>query len=262
MRIQDGPKLNLLCDDCEQLFSNWENQFSQNVFLPLHDRQNPKDIYQYGDWALKFAVSVSWRALLYQLSHGKPANLTEYQSNQADSALEIWRDFLLDKRPHPDQFEQHILPMDIIKSHSIKGMSPYINRYLIRTVDMDLPSSSKRAFVYTKLCRLMIFGIIHEPHPKHWRNTKLHVRKGSIGGTNYVVPGGLEEYINYRSDKAMETLASISANQSEKVRKSINENLDALANSEVFTAIDQDYHLFGRAAFNYSEGRSENGEEV
>ena len=35
-RIQDGEKDYLLCRDCEQIFSVWEKQFCEHIFIPLH----------------------------------------------------------------------------------------------------------------------------------------------------------------------------------------------------------------------------------
>jgi hypothetical protein len=62
-RVQDGFKEYLLCHECEDLFNKWETKFCEQVFLPIHDKPAP---IKYGPWALKFAVSVSWRVLTYR----------------------------------------------------------------------------------------------------------------------------------------------------------------------------------------------------
>ena len=64
-RLQDGEKQYLLCSDCEGLFSSWEKTFCEDIFLPLHNNQSQNSSIGYGHWALKFAVSVSWRVLMY-----------------------------------------------------------------------------------------------------------------------------------------------------------------------------------------------------
>jgi len=64
-RIQDGEKQYLLCSACEELFSGWEKSFCEHLFLPLHSNPSLTPPIKYGPWALKFAVSVSWRVLLY-----------------------------------------------------------------------------------------------------------------------------------------------------------------------------------------------------
>ena len=37
LRIQDGVKKKLLCGDCELLFSIYEKQFAENIFIPYHN---------------------------------------------------------------------------------------------------------------------------------------------------------------------------------------------------------------------------------
>lgn len=87
--VQDGLKLPLLCNNCEQKLSKWENYFRKNIFHPT--AQRAPIIYDKN--FMKFSVSLSWRALVYF-----------YKENQisceilldVENALEIWRKFLLD----------------------------------------------------------------------------------------------------------------------------------------------------------------------
>ena len=253
VRVQDGLKEYLLCRKCEQRLGDWENRFYETVFLPIHDNPEQLVAIPYQQWALKFAVSVSWRVLLYYSRQNHLYRLTKQQFSNAMEALEVWREFILNMRPHPDRFEQHIVPVSLIESHTIPDLSPQINRYLVRTIDMDVPSTSRRALVYTKMCKLMLFGVINEPHPKHWGGTKLHVRKGTLGSKTYTLPGAIMEYINYRSKKAAKILASMSPNQAAKVRELFDTKPDLVANSEVFRATDRDFALFGHAAFEHPE---------
>ena len=106
-RVQDGAKLYLLCWDCEQLFGKWEDIFAKEVFMPLH--QN-KPIKQYGTWLLKFSTSVSWRVLTFFKNHLDLNHFPDNLLKSVDNALKIWQEFLLDKRPHPECCEQHLLP--------------------------------------------------------------------------------------------------------------------------------------------------------
>ena len=127
-RAQDGVKQYLLCDDCEQLFGRWEKKFKDSIFLPLSLGKSNR--FQYRAWLLKFAASISWRVLDFgykqDLSHISPMHL-----NKAKEALEAWRKFLLDERPHPDKYQQHILPMDSIEDHNDLNMPTNINSYIL-----------------------------------------------------------------------------------------------------------------------------------
>ncbi len=45
----------------------------------------------------------------YQLEH-----LSEELLSSIETSLRIWREFLLNKLPNPDKYEQHILPLGLI----------------------------------------------------------------------------------------------------------------------------------------------------
>ena len=57
-RVQDGVKLQWLCDDCETLFSGYETAFATKLFYPWQDGTNR---IAYNEWLLSFCVSISWR---------------------------------------------------------------------------------------------------------------------------------------------------------------------------------------------------------
>src|ERR1700733_10651325 len=61
-RVQDGPTEFWMCSNCEQKLGDWERKFSCTVFRSL--TENGTCRVQYGDWLLKFCVSISWRILL------------------------------------------------------------------------------------------------------------------------------------------------------------------------------------------------------
>lgn len=65
LRKQDFPKERLLCGDCENRFSRWENIFAEKIFLPyLNDGKRE---FEYTDWLLKFSVSLIWRMGISEL---------------------------------------------------------------------------------------------------------------------------------------------------------------------------------------------------
>lgn len=248
LRVQDGLKFPMLCPDCELRLSGWESEFSKNVFSPIHDTRARQPRYPYGPWALKFAVSVSWRILMYGASRGI-SHFSGEQLLKVDEALGAWRAFILDQAPHPGEFQQHVIVLDLIASHTLPEISGYMNRYLLRSVDMDIIASESRAYVYAKMGRVMLLGTIQEPHPRRWRGTKLHVRGGSVGSKKYVTPFALDEYLNYRANKVGEAWESLSEQQAQKIRYLQTERRAQFINSEVFQAIKQDVLLSGEKAF-------------
>ena len=256
LRIQDGEKEYLLCRECEQLFSGWEKLFSELLFTPLHNPLPVTIPIIYRDWALKFAVSVSWRVLQHYAKKGLH-HFSDEQKDQVNQALNTWRRFLIGDKKNPASFEQHLLPLDVIEQHSSGNVSPFLNRYLLRAIHTDVLATQTSALVYTKLCRVLIVGFIHEDNPFGWKGTKMHVNRGVISPRDYLVPAALFDYINDKASQAKKALDSLSPNQDQKVAKFIRENLDSIGDSEIFRAMSYDVHHSGKAAFKPSKEKDQ-----
>ena len=138
VRTQDGPKTYLLCRECEQMFQKWEKPFAEQIFTALHrpDDQLPEKL-PYQEWALRFAVSVSWRALALSTEHERFPHIPISDQQLLRKALSTWSQFLCDKRPNPAEFEHHLLSFTGVRRTS-HDVSPFLNRYILRSVDLDL----------------------------------------------------------------------------------------------------------------------------
>lgn len=248
VRAQDGEKYHLLCSDCENLFGKWEKDFSETIFIPLHNSCGGPLALKYRDWCLKFCVSVSWRVLLYHKIIGL-THLSNEQIEIANKAFEVWDDFLKGKRSHPERFEQHILPLDIIKSHNAPNLSPGINRYFLRAIDCDVIRSKTIVMTYAKMCRIALFGFIKFDEKDKWKGTKVYVKEGSIGEKDYCITDNIFNFLSARSNSVLEAMQNISQNQSDKIEESILKNIDRVKKSDFLKAMAQDVALFGDEAF-------------
>lgn len=94
LRKQDGIKLHWLCKACELKFSGWEKYFSENVFHPLQEGQNP---VLYNDNFLKFCVSISWRVLKYIFEQKYISDFSDEIQIKIRNALLEWKKFLLNQ---------------------------------------------------------------------------------------------------------------------------------------------------------------------
>jgi hypothetical protein len=247
-RIQDGEKLYLLCSDCEQLFGKWEKEFSENIFIPLHESGSDPVSFKYTDWCIKFSVSVSWRVLLYHKLHGL-SHLSNDEILLADNAFTTWKEFLKGNLPHPGKYEQHILPLDIIESHNFPKLSPYINRYFLRGIDSDVIKSDTILMTYAKMCRVAIFGFIKYDEKNKWKGTKIHIKNGKIGATDYHITENIIRFLSERANTILESMQKISQKQADKIEESILGNLDKAASSDILKAMSSDVALFGEKAF-------------
>jgi len=149
-RQQDGWKYYWLCPSCEDLLNNWETKFSNDVFYPFVECR--KDSTDYGSWMLKFAVSLSWRAAQMHLERSNLHLNKDMESHQAKllAAMAKWKSFLLGEIPHPGEFEQHFLHLRSIEYPTNTPLPHNINRYLLRTIDIDMPFTSVEYVTYVK----------------------------------------------------------------------------------------------------------------
>lgn len=245
---QDGPKMPLFCSDCECSISEWEREFCEGLFLAIHSPSRNHAPLSYGSYALKFAVSASWRTLMFIDSRG-PSSLSREDQQLARQARETWRRFLLDDLDHPGDFEQHLLPAAVIQDPRLREISPNINRYLARAIDLDVVSSANIAYVFTKLGRVMIFGMIRNDRPRQWRGTRIHVRKGQFTSRIYKIQPRFLSYLSRKADKLAAVHAKLSPVQKKRISETIRRNAEDVAVSEAFEAMCHDVLLSGPDAF-------------
>lgn len=241
-RVQDGIKKPWLCELCEQRFSRYETAFATKLFHPW---LKGVERVRYGDWLLKFCVSVSWRVLKHCRGLNPDTTYTAEQELLLDQAEARWREFLEDRVPHPGKFEQHLLIWDLIESTNAPGLPPNINRFLSGAITMDIVGSERRLMTFSKLGRFMLFGTI-QSCGSEWAGTKVHVRDGILepGGT-IGLPVGVMEYINERAAMAAQFYDGISDAQHQKMEAAAMRDLDRIANSDQFAAMLADADMFG-----------------
>lgn len=246
-RVQDSEKRYWLCQQCEQKFSAWEKAFSKKIFLPIND--DSRHIAPYSDWLLKFCVSISWRSLLFMSEEGGLDTLSEAQKTVAREALETWAEFLKGSVRHPGKFEQHFLPLDAVGNSTDRNLPANINRYLLRTIGIDVVQSSDTTFVYSKLCKFVIFGFIDVKHPQQWEGTKVRVGGGVIGPRKYALPHQLRGYIVEKANQVAALHRGMSENQRKVIDATMWRDLDRVASSGTFEAMRHDVDIFGQPAF-------------
>lgn len=250
-RVQDGRKRPLLCHGCEQLFSGWEGSFAQYVFHPYC--ANPTVVIDYGPWLCKFLVSVSWRVLLFYKLEGHLDEIPTLHRGSIKKALETWREYLLNMRPHPSVFEQHLLPLDALKSANVPGMPPSMNRYVHRAVDMDVSMGERTIVVYWKLPRFVVLGLVVNTEPRgSWVGTRTAVKRGKIGPRSYVLPKTIFELVMNQAQNADGLMRGLSSRQQGLISKALLNDNERARRSESTNAFIKDIEFFGLAALEAS----------
>lgn len=249
MRRQDGHKERLLCHDCEQLFSQWEKSVAEQVFLPIHDGEYlPAQPVVYGEWMAKFAASVCWRVLFWYKQLGL-THLDDLQRFMADRALDGWCKYLNGEANTIGVHELHCVAVGPLGHDSTQLGPANLNRYLLRSVDVDIVRGSESAFVYVKMCRILIFGFIDMPNANFWQGSRLSLKDGTLVNPKIHLPKSIGDFINDRAENAHLRAMQISKAQRAKLDKWMKENPDKVAASESFRAMVHDVEMFGSDAF-------------
>ena len=186
LRVQDGIKPPMLCQECYQRFSSWEKEFYENCFTPLNCGDD--STVSYGPWMIKFATSISWRVLRIYATKGLLTGCSDHIIMCSNQALSKWSQFFRDDAPHPGRHEQHMLLVGFVDYTSISNTPFNINRYFARTIDFYVEFFQIAGFTYAKMGKLILFGFIEVAKPRRWKGTKLHVRKGSFGQGEMELP--------------------------------------------------------------------------
>jgi hypothetical protein len=244
-RAQDLAKEYWLCGKCEDLFAEWEREFSQKVFYPFVDQG--ASLAEYGEWMAKFCASLSWRTLSY-IRHKNPQERPD-EAELLDNAQRQLSAFLLGESTNLFEYEQHLFPLDLIESASAGNLPANIHRYFLRTVHMDVISARFNTIVYTKLPSFILLGFVKVKEAWKMRSSKIALKRGSIYPRSYYWPPGFMDYVTAKAQTISETYSDMSPKQLEKIDEYIRNNPEKVAQSETFKAFLNDYEMFGDTVF-------------
>lgn len=244
LRVQDGWKRDFLCVACEALLNKYETPFAKHLFWPFHKRaaSDPLKAPDYRDWCLPFCVSVSWRVLRMAQEDGILPSLTQTQEAGVQSALDTWRDTLLNKRPHPGVHIQQLLPFGMVKEAPSEVVSPYQNRYFLRTMQIDVLVDDDSVVVFSKLGRLAILGFVTPPS-RDWRTWDIHVKKGALPVKAHKVPHFMFEYLKAAADDYGAIHERMSDDQQAIARSGVQKSIDD--EHESYLAFKADVRISG-----------------
>ncbi|MBI4293426.1 MAG: hypothetical protein HY661_18275 [Betaproteobacteria bacterium] len=219
VRIQDGFKQELLCDRCEQLFSNWESILAKEIFAPL--TQDPDATIRYGATFSRFALSVLWRVLVWR-SNTFLAVSPEFKGH-IETVEREWRQFLLGEAMKPGRASCHAV---IFAQKLVLGVgapaqatSDGFQRYFQSTVDVNVISDGRQPFVYAKLGRLLIFGFV--PEGTGYRNSRVALRSSTLGPGAYQLPPAIFGTLLHNAANIFAAIKSLSPRQKQRIDDSI-----------------------------------------
>lgn len=229
-RIQDYHE-KLLCDDCEQIFSEYEGKFASYVFYP-HVR-GEKETFDHSEWLYRFVLSVSWRLMESKLAVWQ--GFDHPKKSVVEERLETWRQILLGEKPlSEDPSNHHIIFLNKLDLTESDPSAPEnFEIYMQRDIDGTSVYSDDDFHVFFKFPKIVFFSTIDPVNPDGFTATQI----SSDGGTikqHQELGDKWDRFLVGRVEKMGEV--GMSEDERQKVEERIKENPEELLESDFLDA--------------------------
>ncbi len=240
-RIEDGVKEQLLCKDCEKLFSKYETYFANKIFHPF---LNGQEQFTFNENLNKFITSISWRLLKTSMdSYCKSFPKFKKSIEQAEKN---WREYLLGNSQL--KFQNH---MFFFKENRLnyKKVDKNFLWYMQRAIDGTIATGNDVLFVYFKFPNVFFVSTIKPLDFLGGGEALMEAEKGVFivgGGSNLIKKGrsikvrnlafypSFEDFLLSRVREAFSK--KISEKQIKKIRSLLEKNNSRMLGSKTFTA--------------------------
>ncbi|HED37907.1 MAG TPA: hypothetical protein ENI76_06655 [Ignavibacteria bacterium] len=251
LRRQDGLKYKLLCSDCENLFNKFETLFSKNIFHPYVSEeldnygvaQSKIKYFDYGDWLLRFIISVHWRTCIS--STLTKSDLGEKLSTIRASQIEIWRQFLIGNRDNTGNNESYIVFLQNLAAgygSFPDNINEKINHYLLRAVDSTTAFTKNKIAIYTKLGPFVFFTTLKPNKMKEVTDIRVRL-KGRIKTAQHLNNSDIANFIFIDRPNEVYENYLISKKQQKIISEQIKKNPNRVINSLTIGALEGDIQL-------------------
>lgn len=226
-RIQDLPKIPLLCEDCELIFSRLETYFANNIFYPFFN--DNKESFEYDERLFRFLISLSWRTL--KASYQDQIDHSPWIIKYVDTAEEMWRKFLLNEISDPGPYEHHMFFLDYVEKGP--NMPNGFQWYTLRATDSTLVNSEEIVFTYTHFPWMFFMSTIFPTHQEGWVGTEIKT-KGKISRKFNIEDALFGDFLINRARKILEIEKG---SNDDRILRSLEKNPERFLNSDSFVTM-------------------------
>lgn len=234
-RVEDGIKRYLLCNDCEQIFSKWEDKFARQIFYPYANKGI--ETFKYDGDLLKFSISVLYRLLLFEIEEYK--SFKHEHSSSLMKAKNEWQDFLFEGRSLMNFSKVHIFFTSDKLMNNVLPVKRFLN-YYARGIDGTIVSDSKTCIVYAKMARIILVGEIIGFNSFGMENTLIELNEGLIYTRKMKLNCQIEEFLIDRVSQINELYDNVSEKQKNIAKEYSRTQLDNPSHSDIANIISRE----------------------
>ncbi len=247
IRVEDGVKKYLLCNECEQLFSKFEDKFARDIFYPYSDKKI--DFFKYDSNLIRFSISVLYRILLINSKEDNSFN--ELHAIDLKQALVEWQKYLYEGKKLDKFHKIHIFFTSENLSKDVLPCKRFLNYYL-RGIDGAIVSSNKACVVYVKMARIIIIGEIKNFDNSDMKNTLIDLTDGELKVNQMKLGYRIREFLidrvkqlNVLSKKVSDKQRNIAINYSNiYMQQQVNSDVSKVITKENNMTIDDNLNDF------------------
>lgn len=159
-RVQDGLKVDLLCQDCELKFSKWEGQFAKIFFqhnkLAKKRKQALVKIV-YDSTLISFIVSLFWRAIV---ATKITENISSENFLRIKDLKQQWLEFLNGKRKDWGKCEFYFVLFDYIDPKYLSSLPLHFDAYLFNLWEICPYETKDKLGFFIKLPGMLLLCTI------------------------------------------------------------------------------------------------------
>jgi len=251
-RVQGISKENLLCVDCESLFSQEEDKFASAIFHPYVENELDEngagtgkiETFAYKGWLLRFIISLQWRTIASRFIQA--SELPSWQRLTLETFEDIWRDFLLGTRDNTGDCETHMMFFRELSGANFDAFDQLgkgVNYYLLRTVDATTVSfPKKRLAVYSKLGPIVFFTSLLPSKIKRSQDSKIRM-KGCIKTAQRLGNLMVNRFVLIDRPNEVSSIYEISDKQKKVIEKDMSANPKKTRDSLTYRAFESDIKI-------------------
>lgn len=238
--VQDSEKHYMLCSACEDLFSEYETEFSKVIFHPYLKKET--NTFLYNDKLFYFITSVSWRSLYLDLLDFVENHVVGIEALEClIDAEKTMRDYLLKRRNDIGKIENHIFFFDDVAELSgnvdkidISDLRPNTTFHRGISSYTFCYESEKTYGTITNMLGIILLTFYHLGVEEKWINTKIVNGNGTIAAKDQHITSVVGNEFTNIMMTAQKAFEAMSQTQKDKIERRVRSAGDSFKDSAVY----------------------------